>query len=69
VFFGTPHRGVDSAKWEKLIGNIVSTKLRRQRSDFIQTLQTNSPGLMKISEDFRPLASKYSVASFADWTF
>ncbi|KAK0708684.1 Alpha/Beta hydrolase protein [Lasiosphaeris hirsuta] len=64
VFFGTPHRGSDDAKWATLITGIISTTIGRPPSEFLQTLQTNSEGLMKISEDFRPIAKNYAIASF-----
>jgi len=64
VFFGTPHRGADVAKWGTLVANIVLTTLKRPSGGFIETLQTNLSGIMKISEDFRPLASRLAIASF-----
>ncbi|KAK3934026.1 hypothetical protein QBC46DRAFT_400786 [Diplogelasinospora grovesii] len=64
VFFGTPHRGSDDAKWATLITGIVSTTIGRPPSEFLKTLRSNSEGLMKISEDFRPIAKNYAIASF-----
>ncbi|RYP74219.1 hypothetical protein DL771_003152 [Monosporascus sp. 5C6A] len=64
VFFGTPHRGADDAKWAALIGGILSTTIGRPPPQLLDTLYTNSEGLMKISEDFRPIAKNYAIASF-----
>ncbi|KAK3317792.1 Alpha/Beta hydrolase protein [Cercophora scortea] len=64
VFFGTPHRGADSAKWLALLSSIAAAATNKPKSEFATTLQTNSEDLMKISEDFRPIAHKYAVASF-----
>jgi len=64
VFFGTPHRGSDDANWATLISGVISTTIGRPPSEFLKTLQTNSHGLMKISEDFRPIAKNYAIASF-----
>ncbi|KAK3689559.1 hypothetical protein B0T22DRAFT_514097 [Podospora appendiculata] len=64
VFFGTPHRGADSTKWLALLSGIAAAATNKPQSEFVTTLQTNSADLMKISEDFRPIAHKYAVASF-----
>jgi hypothetical protein len=34
------------------------------RSRFVEILQTNSADLLKISEDFIPLAHKYAIVSY-----
>ncbi|KEZ46772.1 hypothetical protein SAPIO_CDS0062 [Scedosporium apiospermum] len=64
VFFGTPHRGADGAKWLGLLTGIVSTALNQPQSKFIKLLETHSAELLKVSEDFRPLATKYAIVSF-----
>ncbi|KAH6843219.1 hypothetical protein B0I37DRAFT_383999 [Chaetomium sp. MPI-CAGE-AT-0009] len=64
VFFGTPHRGADAAKWGAVVDGIVSALLHRPKGELVKTLKTNSEGLLSISEDFSPLASRYAIASF-----
>ncbi|GAB1317133.1 hypothetical protein MFIFM68171_07343 [Madurella fahalii] len=64
VFFGTPHRGADAAKWAKVVTDVVSTSLNLPQAELVKVLQTNSDDLMSISEDFSPLASRYAIASF-----
>ncbi|KAK3291348.1 Alpha/Beta hydrolase protein [Chaetomium fimeti] len=64
VFFGTPHRGSDTARWAKVVADVVSTSLHRPEGELLKVLQTNSEGLMNVSEDFAPLASRYAIASF-----
>ncbi|KAK3937942.1 hypothetical protein QBC46DRAFT_391280 [Diplogelasinospora grovesii] len=47
-----------------LVAAITSAVCRPPRSEFTRTLQTHSDDLLKISEDFRPLASRYAIVSF-----
>ncbi|KAK0703654.1 hypothetical protein B0T26DRAFT_657939 [Lasiosphaeria miniovina] len=64
VFFGTPHRGADAARWGHTIADIVSTATHRPPATFLKTLETNSAQLLQISEDFRPSVDRYAIASF-----
>ncbi|CAI4218402.1 unnamed protein product [Parascedosporium putredinis] len=64
VFFGTPHRGSDAAKWLDMLSTITSNVSGRPKSRFAELLQTHSNGLLEISEDFMPLASSFSIVSF-----
>ncbi|KAK5652117.1 hypothetical protein OQA88_10759 [Cercophora sp. LCS_1] len=64
MFFGTPHRGSDLAKWATSISGIAQTAVSKPGAKLIKTLETNSPDLLKISEDFGPLAPKYAITSF-----
>ena len=64
VFFGTPHRGADSAKWLGIIANMASAAYGRSSSKFVPMLRTYSEDLLKISDDFRPWAQKYAIVSF-----
>ncbi|RYP52067.1 hypothetical protein DL768_002750 [Monosporascus sp. mg162] len=63
VFFGTPHRGADAAKWARLVLGIAATAFHQPQQKFLGVLETHSAGWMKISEDFRLLASKYAITS------
>lgn len=42
----------------------MSTVRHQHPSRFVETLQTNSADLLKISEDFLPLAHKYALISY-----
>ncbi|KXX73725.1 Protein SERAC1 [Madurella mycetomatis] len=64
VFFGTPHRGADSAKWLGSIANVVSALSNQRSSKFIPILETHSEELLEISQDFRGWAPQYALASF-----
>ncbi|KAK3317309.1 Alpha/Beta hydrolase protein [Cercophora scortea] len=67
VFFGTPHRGADAATWASLVAGITTTAFGRSpKSVFLRTLKPNSRDLMDISEDFRPISTKYAIASFVE---
>ncbi|KAK3689030.1 Alpha/Beta hydrolase protein, partial [Podospora appendiculata] len=67
VFFGTPHRGADAATWASLVAGITTTAFGRSpKSVFLRTLKPNSRDLMDISEDFRPLSTKYANVSFVE---
>ncbi|KAH6641225.1 hypothetical protein F5144DRAFT_590567 [Chaetomium tenue] len=64
VFFGTPHRGSEAAKWAGVVADVASAVLNRPKAQLLEELETNSDDLTKISEDFSPLASRYAIASF-----
>lgn len=64
VFFGTPHRGSDLAKWLGMLTAITSTATRTPNPAFVQTLQANSGELLKVSQDFQSLAKEYAIVSF-----
>ncbi|GAP82519.1 putative protein SERAC1 [Rosellinia necatrix] len=64
VFFGTPHRGADIAKWGAMIRNIARVVTCWPRPSFLDVLRRNSEDLYKISEDFLPLSSNYAIISF-----
>ncbi|KAK3990804.1 Alpha/Beta hydrolase protein [Cladorrhinum sp. PSN332] len=64
VFFGTPHRGSDKAKWLNVLTAITSTMTNRPESTFVEALQTNSEALLKISQDFQSLGKEYAIVSF-----
>ncbi|GAB1321005.1 DUF676 domain-containing protein [Madurella fahalii] len=63
VFFGTPHRGTEETKWLYLLSDIASTVRCQPPSEFVRVLEPNSLDLLKIFEDFVPLASKYAIVS------
>ncbi|KAI1157492.1 hypothetical protein F5B18DRAFT_644862 [Nemania serpens] len=64
LFFATPHRGADVAKWVNMIACIAAFSLRQPKSKFIQAMESNSKDLMEISEDFRSIVDKYAIISF-----
>jgi hypothetical protein len=49
-----------------LISSIAASAFRKPKSAFIETLQPNSRYLIEISEDFRPIATKYAIISFVE---
>ncbi|KAK0702415.1 Alpha/Beta hydrolase protein [Lasiosphaeris hirsuta] len=64
VFFGTPHRGSESASWATIINKISSAVLYRVDSRLVATLQSDSKDLLAISEAFRDLAKDYAIVTF-----
>lgn len=65
VFFGTPHRGTDVAVWGEMVARIkVASYGRMGLSDYFRVLRPNQKDLMDISEDFRPLATRFAISSF-----
>ncbi|KAK0729543.1 Alpha/Beta hydrolase protein [Lasiosphaeris hirsuta] len=67
VFFGTPHRGSDAATWGNLVAGIMATAFgTRIKTSFLKALKPNSRDLMDLSEDFRSIATRYSIASFVE---
>ncbi|KAK3383209.1 Alpha/Beta hydrolase protein [Lasiosphaeria ovina] len=64
IFFGTPHRGSKSTNWAAVVSKIASTTLLGQDSQLLKLLELHSPDLLKISQDFRGLASEYAITSF-----
>ncbi|KAK0734064.1 hypothetical protein B0T26DRAFT_797979 [Lasiosphaeria miniovina] len=64
IFFGTPHRGSKSANWAAVVSKTTSTTLLGQDSQLLKLLELHSPDLLKISQDFRGLASEYAITSF-----
>lgn len=65
VFFGTLHRGANDAKWASQLAGIAHTTTGRASNPLLEMLRTNSDQLRAyISEDFRPLAPRYAIASF-----
>jgi hypothetical protein len=61
---GTPHQGSQSADWANLMTGIASAAFLKPKKEFIRALKQNSRELEVISEDFRPLAERYSIVSF-----
>jgi hypothetical protein len=67
VFFGTPHRGANAAKWASLIVGIKSAAFGTgPKISFLNLLRPNSKDLMDLSEDFRSIATKYAIVSFIE---
>lgn len=68
VFFGTPHRGADAAKWADSIAAIISSASFRRwfRLPLLRVLKPNSKDLIDISEDFRSIVSNYAIVSFIE---
>ncbi|KAK4223461.1 Alpha/Beta hydrolase protein [Podospora fimiseda] len=65
IFFGTPHRGADGARWLTLVTNITSSLSPQiKASPFVKALQTHSEELFKITQDFRLLTDNYAIISF-----
>ncbi|KAK4199522.1 protein SERAC1 [Triangularia verruculosa] len=64
VFFGTPHRGSDKAKWLGMLTAVTSTMTNRPESAFVEALQSNSDALLRISQDFQSLGKDYAIVSF-----
>lgn len=65
VFLGTPHRGSGFADWAGRLASIVrvSVAVKVQKS-LLKTLSNDSEELLRISEDFRTIVSKYVIVSF-----
>ncbi|GAB1316537.1 Alpha/Beta hydrolase protein [Madurella fahalii] len=67
VFFGTPHRGADAAKWANMVAGITLSAFgTKPKTSFLRALKPNSRDLMDISEDFRSIATKYAITSFVE---
>jgi hypothetical protein len=64
LFFGTPHRGADAARYLVTLSDILSLVSHKPQSKFLAALQSESVELLKISEDFRPLAGRFNIVSF-----
>ncbi|KAK4186018.1 protein SERAC1 [Podospora australis] len=65
VFFGTPHRGSDLAKWGSMLSEAAMAAAPGQwSSKLIPILETYSERLLELSDDFRPFAGQYAIVSF-----
>ncbi|KAK4140980.1 Alpha/Beta hydrolase protein [Dichotomopilus funicola] len=64
IFFATPHRGADAARWAAIVMDIASSMSLRPSSGFLNALQTDSETLLSVSEDFLPLAGSVQLVSF-----
>lgn len=61
VFLSTPHRGTDFAN---VMNRILSACLTSSSKQYIAELQSNSPFILEINEQFRHLAPKLNIVSF-----
>ena len=67
LFFGTPHRGSDAARWGSIVAGIAqSAGGVKPRSLFLCTLKPNSDDLINLTEDFRHIAHRYAIVSFVE---
>ncbi|KAH6624184.1 Alpha/Beta hydrolase protein [Chaetomium sp. MPI-SDFR-AT-0129] len=64
IFFATPHRGADAARWAAIVMDIASSVSLRPSPGFLKALQTDSETLLSVSEDFLPLAGSVHLVSF-----
>jgi hypothetical protein len=62
VFFGTPHRGGESASYGNVLTNIATNIMPASR--LVSALQTNSDQLMRLASEFKFQLSKYQIVSF-----
>ncbi|KAL2266766.1 hypothetical protein VTJ83DRAFT_6118 [Remersonia thermophila] len=65
VFFGTPHRGTDAAVWGETLARIKFAAFgARDLSDLFRALRPDGTDLMNVSEDFRPMVTRFAISSF-----
>ncbi|KAL1836742.1 hypothetical protein VTJ49DRAFT_4717 [Mycothermus thermophilus] len=65
VFFGTPHRGTDAAVWGEMVARIKFAAFgKRELNDWFRVLRPDQKDLVNVSEDFRPLATRFAISSF-----
>jgi hypothetical protein len=71
LFFSTPHRGSDAAKWVALLGDvanasILSTGLTPKVAGTIKSLKKEAPELQVLGREFRGQTGKIKFASFIE---
>lgn len=64
VFFGTPHRGSDKANYGKILANIATGVMHRPKSKLINTLESNSEVLMRLTSEFKFDAPDMEIMTF-----
>lgn len=68
LFFGTPHKGSDIARWgsrlERICGAILPRRLVDTQSQLIDALKTNHETLQNIDRQFSQLTSRFHIYFF-----
>lgn len=62
IFFGTPHEGIQRAKWSLLARGWKG--ILKDRSDLIAAIEKNSETLENITEQFVPLLKHFYIHNF-----
>lgn len=64
MFFGTPHRGSNTAELGKLLREIVNVVRRAPPNTVVNELRIDSPSLWRISENFKGIHRSLRLVSF-----
>ena len=64
VFFGTPHRGSGKASYGKTLANVAAGVMHKPKSKLIDTLQSNSDTLMRLTSEFKFEAPNIKIITF-----
>lgn len=73
VFFGTPHRGSDTAKLGNLVGTMINTFLKAAsaglqtktiRTDLLRHLESDSKALQELADSVRDRLGSLQIVSF-----
>ena len=71
LFLSTPHRGSESVHWAILLANILNASLYltsglhgSARKDLLESLQSNSPVLRDVSDNFSSQVKNIKIVSF-----
>jgi hypothetical protein len=64
LFLATPHGGSWAADQSKIISRIASLSFQNPATQLLEALKSNSQELVRLSLEFRELASNFDIVSF-----
>lgn len=64
IFMATPHSGSKHADLGSLLSNVARIAFQRPAKQLIETLRKDSPGLQRLTDEFKILFPKINIASF-----